>query len=110
MEPGIGYCQGMNFIVAFLLQYYQEEDAFWILVMAIRKSRDIWNDPLNGGKTFETLDNLIERHLPDLKSHFDQIGLASSALFTPIWFQSLFMHPDISDEYLSLRVWDHFLA
>lgn len=31
----MGYCQGMNFIVGRMLQYMNEEEAFWTLTMII---------------------------------------------------------------------------
>jgi hypothetical protein len=30
-NPTVGYCQGMNFIVGRMLQYMNEEEAFWTL-------------------------------------------------------------------------------
>lgn len=30
-NPTVGYCQGMNFIVAVLITQFSEEEAFWIL-------------------------------------------------------------------------------
>jgi len=108
MDKDIGYCQGMNFVVAFLLRYFEEEDVFWLLAVVMRKSKAIWFQNLYGfGKAFETLDTLLLNHLPDLAEHFEDIGL-SAAIFCPVWFQSLFLHPEL-DEYLSFRVWDLFL-
>lgn len=34
-NPTVGYCQGMNFIVGRLLQFMNEEEAFWTLTMII---------------------------------------------------------------------------
>ena len=34
-NPTVGYCQGMNFIVGRMLQYMNEEEAFWTLTMII---------------------------------------------------------------------------
>ena len=34
-NPSIGYCQGMNFVVAILLQTVTEEMAFWMLVTIV---------------------------------------------------------------------------
>ncbi|OMJ65642.1 hypothetical protein SteCoe_37858 [Stentor coeruleus] len=37
-NPNVGYCQGLNFIVALLLSYgFSEEEAFWIFVQIIEK-------------------------------------------------------------------------
>ena len=34
-NPTIGYCQGMNFIVGRMIQYMNEEEAFWTLTMIL---------------------------------------------------------------------------
>ena len=46
-DPETGYCQGMNFITAMILQVVSdEEDAFWCLVfvMFVRDWRSIFSD------------------------------------------------------------------
>ena len=35
-NPGLGYCQGLNYIVARILQYLDEEEAFYLLIAIIR--------------------------------------------------------------------------
>jgi hypothetical protein len=34
-NPTIGYCQGLNFIVGRMIQYMNEEEAFWTLTMIL---------------------------------------------------------------------------
>jgi hypothetical protein len=34
-NPTVGYCQGMNFVVARLIQFMNEEEAFWTMTMII---------------------------------------------------------------------------
>jgi hypothetical protein len=34
-NPTVGYCQGMNFIAGRLLNFMDEEEAFWTLAMII---------------------------------------------------------------------------
>ena len=35
-NPSLGYCQGLNYIVARILQYLDEEEAFYLLIAIIR--------------------------------------------------------------------------
>lgn len=34
-NPTVGYCQGLNYVVAHLLRYMNEEETFWILCTII---------------------------------------------------------------------------
>ena len=36
-NPAVGYCQSMNFIVAILILFMEEEAAFWVLVMVVEE-------------------------------------------------------------------------
>lgn len=37
LDPALGYCQGMSFIVAFLFQILDEEDTFWVFASIMQK-------------------------------------------------------------------------
>jgi Rab-GTPase-TBC domain len=71
-EPEVGYCQGMGFLVALLLMYMQEEDAFWCLVQ-ICDGYDMYNIFRAGlPKVIECLyvfERLLHHFLPKLNSH-----------------------------------------
>lgn len=37
-NPVLGYCQGLNFIAARIMQHLGEEESFWLLVKMIERS------------------------------------------------------------------------
>ena len=42
LDPAIGYCQGMGFLAALLLQYLHEHDAFYALVSLMNVRIRVW--------------------------------------------------------------------
>jgi len=70
----VGYCQGMGFIVASLLMYMGEEDAFWVMISLLNgrcRLKDMLKDglPLTRQRLF-VLDLLVEAQIPALHRHF----------------------------------------
>eukprot|EP00494_Astrolonche_serrata_P022694 UN22951 len=68
----VGYCQGMGFIAALMLMYYQEEDAFYILVALLRDKKYNMRGLFMPGlpllhQRFHQLSYLMKRHCP--KAH-----------------------------------------
>lgn len=93
-NPKIGYCQGMNFLVGFLLLYMDERSAFWCL------SR-ICNDRMAGyymkGMIQAQVDQmilslLIEDLLPQLHQHFEYFDVSLSTI-TMRWSHNITSHP-----------------
>ncbi|KAI5476629.1 hypothetical protein MNV49_007466 [Pseudohyphozyma bogoriensis] len=106
-NPKIGYCQGMNNLTAtLLLTYPSEEDAFWVLVCMIEKilPSDYYTSHLLVSQADQrVLKDLVERHLPDLAAHLEELGVELPAV-TFGWFLSLFT--DALPIQTLLRVWD----
>ena len=110
-NPSIGYCQGMSSPTAMFVAYMPEEHAFWMLERVLASDRymgfgDIYRDgfPL----LFEFIyihERLMEKHVPKLKRHLDEVGLITTAYCTR-WYSTIFAKfpPD-----LVLRLWDIFL-
>lgn len=104
LNPEVGYCQGMNFLVGLLIRVIvpketeltlsQEEDVFWLFVclMDYDGLRDFYKDgfPLLLRYTVAFFD-LMRSEIPDLHRHFETEGITPS-LFLHQWYLSLFIN------------------
>ena len=72
-NPSVGYCQGMNFIGANLLECMDEEDAFWTLTQIIENylPLEYYSNMLGVVLDQKVLYDLLERHLPEMYDHFE---------------------------------------
>ncbi|GAA5976881.1 hypothetical protein JCM10908_005660 [Rhodotorula pacifica] len=108
-DPKVGYCQGMNNLVAtLLLTHPAEEDAFWVLVCIIENilPSDYYTSHLLVSRADQqVLKDLVDRTLPKLSAHLEEQGVELSAI-TFGWFLSLFT--DCLPIQTLLRVWDLF--
>ncbi|POY75796.1 hypothetical protein BMF94_1109 [Rhodotorula taiwanensis] len=103
-DTKVGYCQGMNNLVAtLLLTHPAEEDAFWVL--NILPSDYYTSHLLVSRADQEVLKDLVDRTLPKLAAHLEDQGVELSAI-TFGWFLSLFT--DCLPIQTLLRVWDLF--
>lgn len=108
-NPEIGYCQSMNFITAALLQYCDEEHAFWVLCSLIEDilPQDYYTVRMTGLRAdMQVLDLLVARFLPKLHQHFTKLGVDLS-LVSMNWFLCLFTNTFPVDQ--SHRVLDCLL-
>jgi hypothetical protein len=104
LNPEVGYCQGMNFLIGLLLRVLiaqegevtreREEDVFWMFVclMDFDGLRDFYREgfPLLLKYTKAFYD-MFESECPDLFEHFEKEGISPS-LFLHQWFLSLFVN------------------
>ncbi|XP_042203732.1 TBC1 domain family member 2B-like [Homarus americanus] len=108
-NPDVGYCQGLNRLVAIALLFLNEEDAFWSLVYIVEylMPPDYYNKNLLGSQVDQrVLKDLVSEKLPRLNAHLDHHGLDIS-LFTFNWFLCVYI--DIIPPITYLTVWDSFL-
>ena len=82
MKPEVGYCQSMNFMVAFFLMMSggNEKETFWFFYALLEKfTGGIHFDGLSGFYIEEfplliqymgVFRDLFEKYLPDLHQHF----------------------------------------
>ncbi|XP_078668917.1 TBC1 domain family member 2B-like isoform X1 [Branchiostoma floridae x Branchiostoma belcheri] len=108
-NPAIGYCQGLNRIVAIALLFMTEEDAFWCLVAIVEHimPQDYFSKTLAGSQVDQRVfKDLLKEKLPHLSSHLDNNNVDLS-LVTFNWFLTIFVDGMPSDT--MLRIWDAFL-
>jgi hypothetical protein len=112
-DPEVGYCQGMNFVAAFLLCKFNGDP-----VLAYAAFYSVLNSETVNLRVFfmknlsgvlicqEQFQQLLRRHLPKLHLHF-QIHEFLLGVFTE-WFMTIFIARGYSDELIS-RIWDLIL-
>ena len=103
LDSEIGYCQGMNLIVGFMLiiSNFNERDSFYLLL-------GIFSNSFKLRKKFEfnirglfyeefpllnllnyIFENLLEKNCPNLKEHLEMLGITID-LWIGRWFHTLF--------------------
>ncbi|XP_074379246.1 uncharacterized protein LOC141720629 isoform X2 [Apium graveolens] len=107
-NPGVGYCQGMNFFAGLLLFMMPEENAFWTFVGII----DDYFDGYFSQEMIESqvdqlvFEDLMREMFPKLVSHLDYLGVQVGWISGP-WFLSIFVNMIPWESVL--RVWDVLL-
>lgn len=91
-NPDVGYCQAMNIVVAALLIYMSEEQAFWALnVLCDRIVPGYYSKTMYGTlldqKVFESL---VQNTMPMLWEHITKNDIQLSVVSLP-WFLSLYL-------------------
>jgi Ca2+-binding EF-hand superfamily protein len=94
-NPEVGYCQGMNFICAMLLQVFgkdAEELIFWSLCVMLEELIPHYHDfSLLGVRTEQrTLNTLLLKLSPQLHAHLQRLNL-SQAYLTTEWLVGAFV-------------------
>lgn len=108
-NPDIGYCQGLNRLVAVALLYLDQEDAFWCLVTIVEvfMPRDYYTKTLLGSQVDQRVfRDLLSEKLPRLHTHFEQYKV-DYTLITFNWFLVVFVDSVVSD--ILFKIWDSFL-
>ncbi len=78
----VGYCQGMNFLVAFFLLFLDEEDAFWMLIAVCEKLFKGYHTPSMFGSRIDllVLRECVKERLPVLNDHLDRLHVPLEVL------------------------------
>lgn len=95
-DSDLGYCQSMNFVVALLLLFMHEEDAFWTLVTIIQRllPNDYYQSMFGVRVDIQTFCSLLALRLPKVWSHLDNLGIdrqIMQGLILP-WFLCLYVN------------------
>ena len=121
LDRDLGYCQGMNLIVGFLLtiSQFNERDTFFLLSSMFSntfKSRKKYEYNIRGlfYEEFPLLnllnyifENLLEHNFSNLKRHLDKLGITID-LWMSRWFHTLFTI--VLPINWCKRVWDNIFA
>ena len=121
LDKVIGYCQGMNLIVGFLLivSNYNERDSFYLLTSMFSntfKTRKKYDFNIRGlfYDEFPLLnllnyifENLLERNCPQMKEHLETLGITID-LWMGRWFHTLFTI--VLPINWCKRVWDNIFS
>jgi len=110
LDKLVSYCQGMNYMVAVLLMFMEEEDAFWVLVniMFHYGMSGLYRDDTAVLANYLNLFHECARqHYPRLINHFDEQGYVPHMYVTE-WFTTLFVYrlPLVT----VVRIWDFFFT
>lgn len=105
----IGYCQGLNGVVAYFLaqKELQEEESFWVLVHILEElmPRDYYSNMLSLRSDIQIVYKILSVKDPQLLKHFAEVSIDVS-LITVESFLTLYTntcHADIVEVIL-----DHF--
>lgn len=90
------YCQSLNYIVALLLLFYTEEQAFWMLVIIMEDilPANFYSPQLKGlrvdGRVF---DDVLNERIPKIYQHFVERDVDSVAFISGWWLR---LYVDVS--------------
>ncbi|CAK7308914.1 USP6 N-terminal-like protein [Vulpes lagopus] len=102
----VGYCQGMSEIVAILLMFLPEEDAFWALAQLMTDNRHAMHGFPKLPRFQAHHKHVLDRALPKLKKHMDEEQMCTG-IYTPKWFLQCFI--DLTPFSLTLKLWDAYI-
>jgi len=104
-NPGLGYCQSLNFIAGGLLLIMRESDAFLMLCFIVEHFfPEYWTQSMGGVQTdLVVIEHLLKKKIPKLAAHCASIG-ADIGLLTTSWIMGLFL--TLVPFPTALRLWD----
>ena len=108
-NPTIGYCQGLNFITAMLLQHLNEEEAFWVLCQVIEYMLPLDYYTTMTGVIIDqrSLELLIKSKFASVSRHLSVVEFDCQAIIFQ-WFVCLFANT-LPFEIVA-NIWDHFFT
>ncbi|EPY54079.1 GTPase activating protein [Schizosaccharomyces cryophilus OY26] len=110
-NPAVGYCQGMNVIVAFFLLIYASEEEVFYLIMSLIENylpQDYFTADLLGSRADQiVLKEYVDILLPQVSSHLKELKVDLEAV-TFHWFLSMFT--DTVGTKLGFRILDLFFC
>ncbi|CDW77765.1 gtpase-activating protein [Stylonychia lemnae] len=105
-NPFVGYCQGMNFIVARLIKHLKEEQAFWVFINMIEAMilpLDYYTQTIGVQTDVIIFKDMIKSSLPVIHAKFQELGI-DSMFFSLNWF--ICLYTDKLNEIVSCAILD----
>lgn len=86
-NPTVGYCQGLNFIVAILLNVLEEEEAFWVLCQLLEHILPLDYYTCMTGVIIDQkcIEVLLQEHFSEVYRHIEEQNCRSGSYVTQ-WF------------------------
>ena len=119
VNNGIKYCQGMNYLVKFLLDVFDEDESFYIFISLFESTEYsiIFTKDLQTLKAFfYVFKRIISLYEPELASFLNSSGVDFN-FFLPPWFITLFTgshqhHNKENDDNsnIMIRILDNFIT
>ena len=119
VNNGVKYCQGMNYLVQFLLDVFDEEESFYIFIALFENTEYslIFTKDLHKLKVFfYVFKRIISLYEPELSSYLNSCGVDFN-FFLPPWFITLFTGShqyhnkgDNNNSNIMIRVLDNFIT
>lgn len=119
VKPNINYCQGMNYITAFVFQLYNynEKETFYFMMALFEEAgfEKLFENELEKLKvTFYVFDRLLGLFLPELWNYFKHNSINVN-FFVPPWFITFFTNSAMlidrsNPPYVILKIWDSFIV
>ncbi|POM74019.1 TBC domain containing hypothetical protein [Phytophthora palmivora] len=106
-NPSLGYCQGLNYIVARCLQHLDEEEAFYLLIAIVRLVPDDYYTTMLGLAVDQhVFADLVRLQYPEVSEHLAELGGSGMELSLACteWFLTLFASP--CDREVTFQIWD----
>ncbi|CAI5723031.1 unnamed protein product [Peronospora effusa] len=106
-NPNLGYCQGLNYIVARILHFLGEEEAFYLLIAIIRLVPDDYYTTMLGLAVDQhVFADLVRLQYPEVSEHLSELGGSGMELSLACteWFLTLFASP--CDRMITFQIWD----
>jgi hypothetical protein len=106
-NPDIGYCQGLNFLAAAFLLFFDEEDAYWCFVIMVEELLSGYFDPMMIAPQVDALSfaHVLKQENPTLASHLESLEVDIPTAISG-WLLVAFMNALPMET--CLRVWDVF--
>ena len=106
-NPSIGYCQGMNFLVAMLLHVLGEEESFWVLCQLMESLLPIDYYTIMTGVIIDVrcIWSFLDEYVKSISKHFKKIEFDLNAI---LWEWVVWLHSKTLSLNIVEYIWDEF--